>query len=103
MCEQISLSEPELRRPVVIVQADDFNRSSIQTVVVVPMTANLRLAAAPGNVRCGARDTGLPRASVVNVSQIAAIDKRRLDERVGRLPSRLVERVEDGLRVFLSL
>lgn len=96
-------SEPGFRRPVLVVQSDPFNRSSMQTVVVVPLTSNLKLAAAPGNVRCKVRDTGLPKASVVNVSQVAVVDRRRLQKRIGDLPERVVRRVEDGLRLLLAL
>lgn len=96
-------SEPGYRRPVVILQIDDFNMSPIQTVVVVTITSNSRLAQAPGNVLCRTRDTGLTKPSVVNVSQVATIDKSRLLERVGQLPSRLLAEVEDGLRLVLGL
>jgi mRNA interferase MazF len=43
-------SEPGYRRPVLVIQSDDFNRSRIRTVIVAVMTSNLRLAEAPGNV-----------------------------------------------------
>jgi mRNA interferase MazF len=96
-------SEPGYRRPVVILQIDDFNESPIQTVVVVAITSNTRLAQAPGNVLGRARDLGLSKPSVVNVSQVATIDKQRLLERVGRLPSRLLADVENGVRLVLGL
>ena len=96
-------SEPGLKRPVLILQADSFNASAIQTVVIVPLTSNLKLAAAPGNLRCALRDTGLARPSVANVSQIAAIDRRRLRERIGSVPRALLERVEEGVRLLLEL
>ena len=54
-------SEPGVRRPVVIVQGDAFNRSSLRTVVCVSLTSNLRWAEAPGNVLLLAKATGLPR------------------------------------------
>lgn len=79
-------SGPGLRRPVVVVQCDDLNRSRIGTVVCVPVTSNLRWADAPGNVRLLSGVTGLPKDSVANVSQIVAIDKRVLIDRVGKLP-----------------
>ena len=44
-------SEPDGRRPAVVVQHDRFNRSAIQTTVVAAITSSLRLAAMPGNVR----------------------------------------------------
>jgi mRNA interferase MazF len=103
-----SLSEPTgtgsgYRRPVVVVQANEFNQSSIRTVVVVAITSNLRRAAAPGNVFCRPRDTGLRLESVANVSQLLTIDKRLLTERAGSLPGRLLAELEAGLRQVLAL
>ena len=40
-------SAPGYRRPVLIIQADAFNRSRISTVVAAALTTNLRLADAP--------------------------------------------------------
>lgn len=96
-------SEPGYRRPVVVVQCNEFNESRIQTVVVATLTTNLRLAAAPGNVLCGRSDTGLPKNSVINVSQILTINKARLTLRAGKLPGKLMQTVEDGLRSVLGL
>lgn len=96
-------SEPGYRRPVLILQADSFNRSRIQTVVVVPLSTNTALAQAPGNVLCRPRETGLKRASVANVSQLTVIDRSRLVDRAGVLSLRLLTQVEDGVRVLLAL
>ena len=96
-------SEPGLRRPLVVVQADAFNRSRIQTVVCAVLTSNLRLADAPGNVLVSKRESGLPKDSVVNVSQIVTIDRTVLTERIGKLPARVRERIDDGLRLVLEL
>jgi mRNA interferase MazF len=96
-------SEPGYRRPVLVMQTKEFNESSIRTVVVLTVTSNLRLAGAPGNVLCHKRDTGLAKDSIVNVSQVATVNKARLTERVGVLPSSLMQEVEAGLRVVLGL
>lgn len=96
-------SGPGYRRPVLVVQANEFNQSRIRTVVVMVMTSNLRLAAAPGNVACRRKDTGLPKSSVANVSQIVTLDKSLLTERAGTLPSQLLQQVEEGLRLVLAL
>lgn len=96
-------SEPAFRRPVVILQDDDFNASAIATAVVVAITSNLRLAAAPGNLRLGKRTSGLGKASVVNVSQIATVDKHRLIEHVGRLSEKTLAEVEAGVELVLGL
>jgi mRNA interferase MazF len=96
-------SMPGYRRPVIIVQADSFNASLIKTVVVVPLTTNLRLVSAPGNFLLTATESGLTRDSVVNVSQLITVDKSLLTEPVGQLQPRSIKRLEDGLRLVLAL
>jgi mRNA interferase MazF len=88
---------------VLVVQSNDFNDSRIQTVIVAVITSNLSLAAAPGNVLCKKRRTGLSKDSVVNISQLYTIDKRFLTERIGTLAPALLKEVESGLRLVLSL
>jgi mRNA interferase MazF len=96
-------SEPGYRRPVLVVQSDGFNRSAIRTVVVVGISSNLRLAEAPGNVLLPKRETGLPRDSVLNVSQVVTLDKSRLTERTGEVDAALLRSIENGLRLSLDL
>lgn len=96
-------SEPGHRRPVLVVQSDDFNQSRIRTVIAAALTTNLRLSEAPGNVAMSAEDTSLPRDSVVNVSQLITLDKAFLVERAGEIEHRLMLRVEDGMRLALAL
>lgn len=96
-------SKPGYRRPVVVIQSNPFNRSRIGTVIVAAMTTNLDLANAPGNVLAPSSATGLPRDSVVNVSQVVTLDRRRLTEVVGQLPRRLLASVDEGLRLILQL
>jgi mRNA interferase MazF len=88
---------------VLVVQADSFNRSRIQTVIVAVITSNLELADVPGNVLVPARSTGLPRDSVVNVSQLLTLDRGFLTEQAGTLPPRLQNSVDEGLRTVLQL
>ena len=95
-------SEAGFRRPVVVVQGDAFNRSAIATVVAVPLTGTLRWADAPGNVRLSARSTGLPRDAVANVSQIVALYRTVLTERVGRLSRAKLELVLSGVDIVLG-
>ena len=96
-------SEPGFRRPVVIIQSNSFNRSRIRTVVVIVLTSNLRLADAPGNILISATESGLPKDSVANVSQIITIDRTFLSEKCGRLPSRIMKSIDDGIRLVLSV
>jgi mRNA interferase MazF len=86
-----------------VVQADSFNRSRIQTVIVAVITSNLIFADAPGNVLLQAELTGLARDSVVNVSQLLTLDRDFLTEQAGVLPRRLQRSVDQGLRTVLEL
>ena len=95
-------SGPGFRRPVVVVQGDSFNRSRIATVLCVPLTSNLKWASAPGNVLLETRLTGLPKDSVANVSQVVALDKSLLTERVAKLPRAKTDLVLAGIDVVLG-
>jgi mRNA interferase MazF len=95
-------SGPGFRRPVVIVQGDAFNMSRLATVVVVPLTSNLRWVTAPGNVFLEAGRTGLPKDSVANVSQIVAVDRAVLSERVGRLAEARLALILAGIDLVLG-
>jgi mRNA interferase MazF len=95
-------SGPGFGRPVLVVQGDAFNRSRVATVVCVPLTSNLKWAEAPGNVALPARSTGLSKDSVANVSQIVALDRDVLIERVGRVSKKQLELVFAGLDLVLG-
>jgi mRNA interferase MazF len=94
---------PGYRRPVLLIQADAFTNSRLATVVAVVITSNLRLAAAPGNVLLPAGESGLPKDSVVNVSQIVTLDKQTLDESIGQVSAQTLMLIERGIQLVLDL
>lgn len=98
-----SVAAPIGRRPVLVIQSNLFNASRIQTVVVALVTSNLALEKAPGNVRLAQGQGGIPKSSVVNVSQIYTIDRQQLTERIGTLDHAMQQRVSIGLRLVLDL
>lgn len=91
-------SAPGVSHPHVVVQDDVFNHSRIGTVIVCALTTNLQRAGEPGNVVLDEGEGGLPRRSVVVVSQISSIDKTRLGARIGSLSPERVEQILAGLR-----
>ena len=95
-------SEPGYRRPFVVVQNNLFNRSRLQTVVMCAVTTNLRLAGAPGNVMLDAGEAQLPAASVVNVSQLVTVDRRRLLQKIVYLSGPRVQAVLEGVNLLLN-
>lgn len=95
-------SGPGFRRPVVVVQGNPLNRSRIATAVCVPLTSNLAWASAPGNTLLSAKATSLPKDSVANASQIVALDRAFLTERVGRLGPKHLDQILHGIDVVLG-
>lgn len=98
-----SLPPPIGRRPVLVVQSNRFNESRIRSVVIALITSNLALEGAPGNVRLPQGQAGMHRACVVNVSQLYAVERRRLTDRAGVLDASVQQRVDAGLRLVLEL
>jgi len=96
-------SEPGYRRPVLIIQSDEFNRSRIRTVIAAVITTNLRLAQAPGNILVTTDETGLSQDSVVNVSQVITVDKSFLIEQIGQIDNSVMLLIDEGLRLVLAL
>lgn len=95
-------SEAGFRRPVLVIQGDALNQSRIATAICVPLTSNLKWAAAPGNVILKAKATGLPKDSVANVSQNVAIDRDMLTKRAGKVQKRILTQVFAGLDLVLG-
>jgi len=95
-------SGPGYRHPHVVIQNNVFNWSRINTVVVCALTSNLRRAEVPGNVVLEEGEGGLPKQSVVVVSQVFTVDKRQLAEYIGTLSGRRVRQVVEGVKLVLE-
>lgn len=96
-------SGPGFRHPAVIIQNNRFNESRLATLIVAMITSNLRLSEAPGNVTLTPKESGLPRASVVNITQLFTVDRHQLHRQVGRLPDGKRAELDCGLRFALAL
>ena len=96
-------SEPGFTRPVLVIQANNFNKSNINTVVVIAITSNMRLANAPGNVSLPKTKTGLSKDSVANVSQISTLDKDSLSEAISILDKLTMHQIDEGITLVLGL
>ena len=96
-------SRPAKRRPVLVIQADPFNASRLNTTLAAVITSNTGLAALPGNVFLPAASSGLPKDSVVNVTALLTLDKADLDAEAGYLPTAVMSDVDRGLGRVLGL
>jgi mRNA interferase MazF len=95
-------SAPGFLRPYVVIQNNLFNESRIATVVVCALTSNLRRAEAPGNVLLEDGEAGLPKRSVVNISQVFTLDREDLIEKIGTLSPERIRQVLGGLYLLLE-
>jgi mRNA interferase MazF len=96
-------SEIGYTRPVLIVQDDGFNESRIKTIVVLPLTTNLRLLDAPGNVFIQKKESKLINDSVIIVTQLYAIDRGRFKEKISKVTKEIMEQVEVGIKLVLGI
>jgi mRNA interferase MazF len=96
-------SEPGYKRPVLIIQNDFFNNSKINTTIVIPLTTNLILADAPGNILITKRESKLKKDSVITVSQIEVIDRQRLLEKITKIDRAIIEKLENNILFILGI
>jgi len=86
---------------VVVVQSDRLNRSRLSTVIVVPLTTNVKWANVGGNVLLRPRE-GLKQPCVANVSQLAAVDRSGLLRSVARVTSDELDAIMAGIDFVLG-
>lgn len=96
-------ASPGFERPVVVIQANGFNKTNINSVIIAISTTNLRLGRMPGNVVIAAGIAGLQEDSVINVTQLFTVDKTDLLELLGNIPHNTMEQIDKGLRLVLAL
>jgi len=96
-------SEPGYKRPVLIIQNDVFNNSKINTTIVIPLTTNLLLAEAPGNMIITGSESKLKKDSVIIISQIEAIDRQRLIKKITAVDGAIIKKVEDSIMFVLGM
>ncbi len=96
-------SSPGYKRPILIIQSNDFNKSKINTTIAVIVTSNLRLSTAPGNILLSTKKSKLPKKSVINVSQIITVDKAFLSDKIHSLSDKIMSQVDEGVKLVLKL
>jgi mRNA interferase MazF len=91
------------RRPCVVVSSDEVLDVEVWQTHVVPLTSRVERAGIAGNVLLDRSVTGLPQDSVAVPLALELVDRTLLVERSGRLPSVLVDAIDEGLRAVLGL
>lgn len=88
-------------RPVVIIQNDTGNYHS-PTVIVAIMTTQKK-ADIPTHIAVSEEDYCLSQDTTILLEQLRTIDKRRLQNFIGRLSENTMNRVDEALHISLAL
>ena len=96
-------SEPGYKRPILIIQADHFNNSKLATVIVLSLTSNMDLRSIPGCAFLSSRETGLPKDSIANATQLRTLDRSRIENNVGQLDDETMLIIDNALKNVLGL
>ena len=88
--------------PVLIVQNDVGNRFS-PTVIAAAITSQKYKTNLPTHIRVNADGCGLAKDSIVLLEQVRTLDKKRLKERMGNLPTDEMNKVNRALSVSFGL
>jgi mRNA interferase MazF len=89
------------RRPAVIFQTDDL--SPLSTVVVIPLTTQLRRSGSANTVLIPANEAGQERDSIALCHQIRALDRRKLVHKIGGLAPERLSEIELAVAFVLGL
>ncbi|MGJ0846564.1 type II toxin-antitoxin system PemK/MazF family toxin [Tissierella praeacuta] len=95
-------SEQNGKRPVLVIQNNIGNKYS-PTVIVASITSQMTKAKIPTHVKIDGLKYGLPKDSIVLLEQIRTIDKRRLEDFVGRLDNKSMNYVDHSCGISIGL
>lgn len=96
-------SEPTGRRPGLVVQNNALNDSKLNTVIVLAITSNLKYGELPGNVVLKKGEANMPKACVINATQIKSVDKGSIKEKIGTLSNEKFTEVVEGMKLVMSI
>ncbi len=89
-------------RPVLIIQNDVGNKYS-PTIIAAAITSKINKAKMPTHIELAANEYGLSKDSVILLEQIRTIDKQRLREKIGRLDTDMMLRVDKALFISFGI
>lgn len=89
------------KRPALVVSDDYFNDSPADLVMVLPITSTPRNI--PSHIKIDLPEGGVKKVSFIKCDQIRTISKARFIERLGTISDGTMAKIEDALRILLSL
>ena len=95
-------SEPYGKRPGLVIQNDALNDSKINTVIMLAITSTMKFGQLPGNVILQKGEANMPKACVINATQIKSVDKKSIQEKIGTLSKNRMNEVYEGLKLIMN-
>ena len=95
-------SEQAGRRPVLVIQNNVGNEMA-PTIIIAPLTTKKFSKEYPTNGHIKKGVANLKENSVVLLSQIRTIDKKRLERKIGSLPADVMMKVDEAIKASLGL
>ncbi len=89
-------------RPVLIIQNDIGNKHS-PTVICAAITSRMNKAKLPTHVEISAQRYQIVKNSVILLEQVRTLDKQRLKEFVCHVDKKLMDEVNEAIRISLEL
>jgi mRNA interferase MazF len=98
---------PKKVRPVLVVQADSYNRKMTNTIVAM-ITTNLARAAEPTHLLIDiltqeGKQAGLLHTSVVNCNTLTTVRQNEVMQRLGSLLANLMLKIDQCLKATLAI
>ena len=98
-------SEQTGRRPVIVISHDGFNQTpGWRSIIVVPIsTSSGQGKRGLTVIELSGGTAGLPKTSFAVCHQVTTLDRAKLTNRAGGLPSDSLRQVEEGLKAAMDL
>lgn len=96
-------TEPGKTRPVLTVQTDLLNKATHPSTIICPISTNVKKESNILRVHLKKGMADLHQDCDIMIDQIRAIDNKRLINKVGNLPTDLIDKVKENLRITLDL
>ena len=88
-------------RPALIISTDGFNESGLELLIVCPLTSKYK--GFPTHVDIKAGEGGLTMDSHIKVEDIKSISVKRFIKKIGKVDTKIMNRVEDILRKIFKI
>lgn len=95
-------TEPGKTRPVVVLQTDLLNQAAHPSTIICPLTTKIHKAPL-FRVHVPKEASALSKDSDILVDQIRAIDNRRLQKHIGKLPAKQMVDLLTSVKSILDL